>query len=63
MAANITEQKQFDRKVRIDEIANVIKSRTAITDEEEFLMQICVKYNVNERKAKEYLKIAKFVAK
>lgn len=62
MAANITEQKQFDRKVRIDEIANIIKHNN-ITDEEEFLMQICVKYNVNERKAKEYLKIAKFVAK
>ncbi len=50
------------RQLRINEILKIIKSRK-ITCRHNFVMQICVKYGVQQRKAAEYLRIAEFMNK
>lgn len=50
------------RKLRIDNILNILKKHK-ITNRTEFVMQICVKYGVQQRKAAEYLRIAEFMNK
>ena len=50
------------RKFRIDEIFKICKKRK-ITDRKEFILQICVKYDVQQRKAAEYLRVAEYMAR
>ena len=65
--ANISEQKNFQRKCRIDEILKLLKDleleNKIVTDEKEFIYQICDNYSVTERKAKEYINLARYKLK
>jgi len=55
----LTEKKQFERKIRIDKIKNILKNNNNII-EKNFIIEIMSVMGVQERKAKEYLKIAKY---
>jgi len=50
------------RQDRINNILKVLKKRKII-NRPEFVMQICIKYGVQQRKAAEYLRIAEFMNK
>jgi len=58
----VNEKLRMQRKFRINDILKIIK-RHKITDRKEFIMQICVKYDVQQRKASEYLKVAEYMLK
>ena len=60
---NIAEQKSFERKRRIGELLNILKGCGPIKDRRELIFQICVKYDCQQRKASEYLKIAEYMLK
>jgi stress response protein YsnF len=63
MVANISEQKNLQRNLRINEIEKTLRqifsSGKVISDEKDFLFQISDQYACTYRKAKEYLEIAK----
>lgn len=58
----VNEKLRAQRKYRIEEILKIIRKRK-ITDRKDFVMQICVKYDVQQRKASEYLKVAEYMLK
>ena len=65
MAANISEQKEFQRKIRIDKVTLLFenaKINKKTVDESKLWMELTLKYHCSERKAKEYIKIAKYKA-
>lgn len=55
----LTEKKQFERKIRIDKIKEILKKNNNVNDNN-FLLEIISVMGVTERKAKEYLRIAKY---
>ena len=60
----VNNQLKFQRQGRISEILKIlekIKSKGRDLDVKEFIMQICVKYDVQQRKASEYLKVAQYM--
>ncbi len=66
MGANITEQKAFERRRRLSEILQTLKDAKKDKKEinrTEFIFQICIKYDCQQRKASEYLKIAEYMLK
>ena len=63
MGANASEKSEFRRKCRITEITKILKEindNNLDLDESKFLLELVLKYGCSERKAKEYLKIARF---
>ena len=54
-----------EREFRIGEVLKLLKQLKKkgkiISDRRNFIMQICVNYNVQQRKASEYLKVAEFM--
>ena len=60
----VNDQLKFQRQGRIKEILKIlekIKLKGRELDKKEFIMQICVKYDVQQRKASEYLKVAQYM--
>ena len=60
----VNNQLKFQRQGRISEILKIlekIKSKGRDLDVKEFIMQICVKYDAQQRKASEYLKVAQYM--
>jgi len=56
----------MDRELRIHNITEVLRREKAgdlKIDYEKFWIEIAAKYHCSERKAKEYIKIAKFMLK
>ncbi len=58
----VNEQLSATRKFRIGEILKAIKKHK-IVDKKDLIMQICIKYDCQQRKASEYLKIAEYMLK
>jgi len=59
---NIAEQKSHERKLRIQQILDILKKDKKI-DRKDLIFQICIKYDCQQRKASEYLKIAEYMLK
>ncbi len=63
----VNKKLQEQRKFRIDEIKKLLKKLykdgKVVKNRHNFIMQICVKYGVQQRKASEYLRIAEFMLK
>ncbi len=63
----VNEKLREQRKFRISQILKIIKKLKkkgkVISNRQEFIMQICVKYDVQQRKAAEYLRVAEFMLK
>jgi len=60
----VNNQLRDQRKDRIAEILGIlkqIKREKKELNKAEFIMQICVKYEVQQRKASEYLKVAQYM--
>ena len=61
----VNKKLQDQRKNRIEEIKKslekIYSKGKIISNRQEFIMQICVKYDVQQRKAAEYLRIAEFM--
>ena len=60
----VNNQLKFQRQGRIQEILKILKiarDKKRTIDQKEFIMQICVKYDVQQRKASEYLKVAQYM--
>jgi len=60
----LTEQKNFQRRMRIDEVKVTIlklESKDLRYDKKKFSMEIQLRYGVCERKANEYIKLAQFI--
>jgi len=62
---NVTEKQKWERKGRIEEIKFTLKqiydAGKIVSDMHDFVMQICVQYNITERTAKEYIKVAEWM--
>ena len=58
---NATERQRFIREARINEIKVILSNKNVLVDRNKFVMEICIKYAVSIRTAKEYIKIAEFL--
>ncbi len=63
----VNEKLRIQRKTRIAEITKILNklysSGKIITNRKDFIMDICVKFDVQQRKASEYLKVAEYMLK
>lgn len=57
----VNPQLRQERDFRISLIKKTLKKLKKDFDRKEFIMQICVNYGVQQRKASEYLKVAEFM--
>lgn len=60
----VNKQLAIQREIRINEILKIlekIKQKKKELNKKEFIMQICVKYGVQQRKASEYIKVAQYM--
>ncbi len=54
------QHKEIERSRRIDEVMETLLKLKSGYNTEKLIMEICTRYSVTERKAKEYIKFAEY---